>query len=368
MIRVLFFTNIPSPYRVDFFNELGKECDLTVLYERSDADDRAKGWMNLDSNHHFKSVFLKGKKIGADSAFCPEVIRYWKSKKYDVKIVGDFATPTGMLSCVYMRVHGIPYGIECDGGFLRECESKIVKAVKHALLSRAKYVFSPGKMTDQYVQSYGVSPDRIYRYPFTSLTQEDIECAQKDRNQKNEIKEILGIKEEKVVLCVGQMIYRKGFDILLESAKEIGQDVGIYIVGGVPQEEYVTYVREKQLKHVHFVDFQQKKELAKYYLAADIFAFPTREDIWGLVVGEAMSFGLPVVTTEKCVAGMELLRQGGGIIIPVEDSNSLSEAIRTILSDEKLQRKYSDDCIRIIRDYTIEKMAETHLDILKRIL
>ena len=39
-IKVLFLTNIPSPYRNDFFNELGKKCDLTVLYEKKTADDR----------------------------------------------------------------------------------------------------------------------------------------------------------------------------------------------------------------------------------------------------------------------------------------------------------------------------------------
>ena len=39
-MRVLFMVNIPSPYRVDFFDELGKLCDLTVLYERKNASDR----------------------------------------------------------------------------------------------------------------------------------------------------------------------------------------------------------------------------------------------------------------------------------------------------------------------------------------
>ena len=37
MKKVLLVTNIPSPYRVDFFDELGKLCDLTVVYERKNA-------------------------------------------------------------------------------------------------------------------------------------------------------------------------------------------------------------------------------------------------------------------------------------------------------------------------------------------
>ena len=109
-MKVLFFTNIPSPYRVDFFNELGKHCDLTVLYERHDADDRASSWLKGTENLHFKAVFLKGRKIGADTALCFSACKYWKDKSYDLRIVGDYASPTGMLSIAYMRLKGIPYG------------------------------------------------------------------------------------------------------------------------------------------------------------------------------------------------------------------------------------------------------------------
>ena len=44
-MKILFLTNIPSPYRVDFFNELGKMSNLTVLYERDNANDRNKMWL-----------------------------------------------------------------------------------------------------------------------------------------------------------------------------------------------------------------------------------------------------------------------------------------------------------------------------------
>lgn len=55
-------------------------------------------------------------------------------------------------------------------------------------------------------------------------------------------------------------------------------------------------------------------------MAADIFVHPTREDIWGLVVNEAMAKGLPVITTDRCVAGLELIKnESVGRIVPVEN-------------------------------------------------
>jgi hypothetical protein len=45
-MKLLFITNVPSPYRVNFFNELGKLCGLTVLFQKKTSDTRDKSWLN----------------------------------------------------------------------------------------------------------------------------------------------------------------------------------------------------------------------------------------------------------------------------------------------------------------------------------
>ena len=59
-IKVLIIWRGPSPYRVDFFNELGKLCDLTVLFERrpDQITDKEKSWFHEDFTH-FKGIYLK---------------------------------------------------------------------------------------------------------------------------------------------------------------------------------------------------------------------------------------------------------------------------------------------------------------------
>ena len=47
-MKVLFMANIPSPYRVDFFNELGKYCDLTVTFEGRTATDRYEWYQDKE--------------------------------------------------------------------------------------------------------------------------------------------------------------------------------------------------------------------------------------------------------------------------------------------------------------------------------
>jgi len=78
-IRVLFLSNVPAPYRVDFFNELGKTCDLTILFERYSASDRHQDWAKHTAVT-FKPVCLPVVMVRHDSAFCPSVL-WWLTKK-----------------------------------------------------------------------------------------------------------------------------------------------------------------------------------------------------------------------------------------------------------------------------------------------
>ena len=141
----------------------------------------------------------------------------------------------------------------------------------------------------------------------------------------------LGLEEEKIVISVGQFIYRKGFDVLIRSAGRLNKNIGIYIIGGEPNDYYLNLKNEYKAENLHFIGFKSKYELAEYYKAADLFVFPTREDIWGLVVNEAMAYGLPVITTNRCISGLELVDSRNGFIINVNSEEELICSINKIL-------------------------------------
>ena len=180
--------------------------------------------------------------------------------------------------------------------------------------------------------------------------------------EKMELRRELGIGEDKVILSIGQFIHRKGYDILLRSAADLEPGTGIYIIGGEPTEEYKQLCQDLGLTNVHFLGFMKKEKLVKYYKAADLFVLPTREDIWGLVINEAMAYGLPVVTTDKCVAGLELVEQNvNGCIVPVEDHQKLASGINRILRGDT--QKMGEISLEKVRPYTIENMVKKHLEI-----
>lgn len=98
-----------------------------------------------------------------------------------------------------------------------------------------------------------------------------------------------------------------------------------------------------------------------------MFVLPTREDIWGLVVNEAMAVGTPVITTTNCGAGIEILKNGdGGRIVPPEDPDSLANAMQEMLNEVELA-KSAKGVIKNAQIYTIENMVKQIAEVIHNI-
>ena len=356
-MKILFLTNIPAPYRVDFFNELGKHCDLTVLYERESSLERNADW-KAGENKTFRSVFLKGIRTGVDNGFSTQVLSYIRKFRDQRIIVGGYSTPTAMLAIAYMKWRKIPYFLNADGGQIAE-DSKLRFRVKQFLIRGAAGYLSTGSQTDAYFIHYGAEKDKLHRYPFTSVTEADVLPAVTGQEERNRLRKQLGLPEDqKIVIAVGQFIHRKGFDLLLDLWKEKKPPYLLLLIGGGPLGEVFA---QNKSDNVRLVDFQKKDTLALYYQASDLFVLPTREDIWGLVINEAMANGLPIISTDRCVAAVELIENGkNGYVVPVEDREQTFRAIEIIFSEEDRGRKMGAHNIqKIAQHYTIEEMART---------
>ena len=363
MKKVLFLTNFASPYRVHFFDELSKFMDVTVLYSDrvEDIKHRHADWFEKGEGH-FHPVQLTAVASMGEENLCLDVIP-WLNKSFDHIIIGGYSSPTAILAMLYLRLRRIPFYMEVDGGLIRQ-ERKIKYLVKKMLVRLANQHLSTGRWTTKYLVHYGAREEKTFQYPFSSLYEGDILPDVISREEKDTLRRELNIPEEKMVLAIGQFIHRKGFDVLLKAAQKLEPDTGVYIVGGEATEEYNRLRQELGVENVHFLGFQKKDRLAQFYKAADLFVLPTREDIWGLVINEALAYGLPTITTDRCVAGLELIEDGiNGYIVPVEDEMALAEKITAVLNAD--MEKMGRAALEAIRPYTLENMAKTHVEILE---
>jgi glycosyltransferase involved in cell wall biosynthesis len=266
----------------------------------------------------------------------------------------------------YMKMHRIPFLLNADGGFAKQ-DRKPVYLLKRHLIGMASAWLSTGKLTDEYLMHYGASKARIFRYPFSSVREKD--CYLPTEEERRQKKQELGIKEELAVISVGQFIPRKGMDLLMKCASGLPENVGIYLIGGEPKEDYLALQEKLGANKIHFVGFQEKGKLREYYIAADVFAFPTREDIWGLVLQEAMAFGLPCVASDRAIASHELIKDGtNGYMTDPKNTEEMTEKLNALLSDSEKRSCMGRAAYETAKSYTIETMAKRHMEILEQLV
>ena len=361
MKKILYLTGYPAPYRVAYFDTLGQAADVTVLFadRKEDQTHRSQDWF-ISGAGNFRAVQLEKRVTAMRGGYlCLDVLD-WMKQKWDVIVLCGYSSPTVMLAMAYLKARRIPFWMEVDGGLVRP-DSKAKYLFKRTLVRSASGYLSTGKATTNYLVHYGAARERVYEYPFSSLHEADLPETALTPAEKAALRQEMGLCEGKMILSIGQFIHRKGFDVLLRSAAKLQPDVHIYIVGGVPTEAYQQMCRELGLRNIHFEGFMPKDQLLKYYQAADLFVLPTREDIWGLVINEAMAYSLPVITTDRCVAGLDLVENGvNGYIVPVEDADALAEKINTLFTQDWTEMGQVSR--EKIQPYTIENMAKTHME------
>ena len=101
-MKILIISNIPSPYRIDFFNELGKHVDLTVVFEARNAKGITFNW-NVDSIKNFKVVFLKEGFIN-EKRINFKILKYIKKNTYDHIIITSYVYLTEMAALLVLKL------------------------------------------------------------------------------------------------------------------------------------------------------------------------------------------------------------------------------------------------------------------------
>ncbi len=365
MKSVLYVTNIPTPYRSAFFEMFSRDVKLTVAFERRSASNRDRSWAASDEIRPYKVLWLNGRSIGEEFSVSLDLVRHLRKHRYDHVIFGGYNSPTVIFAMLWMRLHRLPYGITCDGMLPKQEPARGPKeGLKRSLISHGDFWISSGATTTRELLRYGARKGRVYEVPFSSVREADLPLTPPDRDPS---RARLGCGEKTVFLYVGQFIQRKGLDLLIPAFASYcrGRPDGealLYLVGGEPRQ--LEAMGFSQLPEgVRCVPFLSKQELADYYRAADLLVLPTREDVWGLVINEAMSYGLPVLSTDRCVAALELVKPGKtGILVPAGDSKALARGMA-----QGLELKDRQAVLDGIRRYTIEEMTRRTLEALGKL-
>jgi len=154
----------------------------------------------------------------------------------------------------------------------------------------------------------------------------------RDQTKIKQIKDKYG---SPLVLFVGHFRYYKGLEYLICAAEKVDSKF-LFIGDGYLEKKLKQLVRAKQLEDkIRFASGVSDADLPSYYHASDVFVLPSiqRSEAFGIVLLEAMSCGIPVISTElKTGTSWVNLDNQTGLVVPPRNPVALSDAINYLLA------------------------------------
>lgn len=353
--KLLVLAVFPAPYRAHLIEYLSNAFEVDAFYERDFDSNRDSAWF-IDNT----KILTKKENMEDFKKACSTI------KQYDAVVLYDYTSINSIKLIRKCKKNKIPYFVNCDGIIVGKKDNFLKGVIKKLLLSKATACFASGKYASQYFEKYGVDKRNIFIHKFSSLEQQDIlkEVPNKDRSF---FSQYVNFQYENIFLGVGRFMGVKNYSWLINGWPRNQKDVLVLIGGGELKQEYENRIHERQLVNIILIDYLDKNTLKNYFRNADFFLHPTTYDAWGLVVNEAMSQGLIVASSNKCIAALELIKnKENGFLFDCDISTPI-ELIDSLASlSEKERYRIRQNAISTISEYTIKNMAETQIDIIKK--
>jgi glycosyltransferase involved in cell wall biosynthesis len=176
------------------------------------------------------------------------------------------------------------------------------------------------------------------------------------------------------LLFVGRLEKVKGIEFLIEAIPfiiKIFPQTTLTIIGeGQNKESLLNLTKDLHLeKHVHFVGWVKNKDLDIYYQKASIVVTPSVcQEIFGLVILEAMGAGRPVIGTN--VGGIsEIIVDGvNGYLVEPQSPEQIAEKVIKLFSDEDLLKAFGKNARKKAQEFSLEKYAINLVHIYEQIM
>ena len=360
--KVAIITNIPAPYRVDFFaylqTKLNNEYDIHIIYSDYSAGNRPWTIHNeqMRQTHYLRTKTIEIKTqmdirhihiplnvFGLLDRIQPEILIAWEYN------------PVAIMSLIWCKARGRKFIHLTDGTLYSERNINIIQRLTRKIIFRwaDAYIASSSKAKEKLL-AWNVPSDKVF---LSLLTVNTMQYSNLDKNT------VPGR-----LLYVGSMIKRKGLDLLINALEHVDAEYELHIVGNGCEEDIQGLSRlakERSVKNIVFSGFKEGKELQKEYSEAQVFVLPTREDCFGLVLLEALSSGTFIVASKYADGVYDIIiDQNNGIVVDPFDSEKFALAITKAL-DAEYDMLISRD---IVDKFSFEQVAQGYIQALQCVM
>lgn len=292
--KTLWLTNVPAPYRLGIWNKLADFVELKVVFILKE-----KNWRNwpapVTDTWQFQYLSFSSFKFG-DFQLVPNFFGATKLLKgQEIVIIGGWESPMFMRMTFLAKKRGLTVVHFYESTLQSHRYNNIyIQMLRRKIFSAADFIVTPGEASSQAVLAMGISREKIV----TLFNPVDVSWFNEHAQLFNEIS-----TPGHRFLFVGQLIKRKNLSTLINAFSSVRTEFDTLTIAGEGEDE--SMLKELTLslgvsEHVKFIGQQSQDDLAQIYSRSQTLILPSTNEVWGLVVNEALACGLQVIVSEKC--------------------------------------------------------------------
>ncbi len=292
------------------------------------------------------------------------LVGYLIKQKPDTIIVHGWGYFSNIILLLVAKVLNIKIIMRAESPLKQESQkTSLNQSIKNIILlfpSRFLYI---GQENKAFYESFGKSASQLFFAPY-SVDNERFSAQKQKYTESESIRAELNIPlGNRIGLFCGKFIEKKRpMDILKAYLDANEAHLSIVFIGtGHLELSLKDFVKEHQLKNIHFVGFINQTQLYRYYLSADFFILPSGSgETWGLVTNEAMNYELPLIISDMVGCTADLVIEGeNGFTYPCGNTDVLSKKLKllTNMPIDKLQ-KMGHKSEALVQKYSYNKTVE----------
>lgn len=175
-----------------------------------------------------------------------------------------------------------------------------------------------------------------------------------------------------ISFSVGRNVAYKGFRYLIQASEYLDDDCVVLIAGPHTRSDEMKQMTMNNSK-VELLGLLSDEELNAYYIASDIYSFPSimRNEAFGLALAEGMYFGKPAVTFTIPGSGVNYVSLDGitGIECPNRDVKAFAEAIMKLKNDSELRSKLGENAMqRVLENFMYYKFRQRIINLISSLI
>lgn len=172
-------------------------------------------------------------------------------------------------------------------------------------------------------------------------------------------------KDSKTIISIGRLTYQKGYDILIKSWAEIERshpNWSLNIYGeGEDKKDLIRLIKKYSLKNIHLKG--QTFDICSIYDSASFYVMSSRYEGLPMVLIEAQSRGLPIVSFDCPTGPNEIVKNGvNGILTPPNDYVCLSKNIDTLIKNPSIRSKMSTKSLELSKQFLTSEVAKSWIN------